>query len=278
MQKLFSLLLIFMLADAASAANDPHSYAEPDRFLVRHVALDLSADFTAHRLEGTAELTVERIDPAARELHLDTRDLEIRSIQLLDAAGQAQNLAFRFDPPDSHVASRLTIDLAPQKDEPKQQRLRIDYRTSTEASALQWLEPAQTFGPHPFMYSQGQAIHTRSWIPIQDTPAVRVRYTARIRTPREHALERLGQIPGRPHREEADLDAEHGGGALDVPYLRPGDGIVRIEHCGPQVDEIQVFLRCDVLLDSPIGHHALWRLVPAARPRSNARIDDSHVR
>ncbi len=185
MPRSFVLLLMLAFANLATAAHDPHSYAELDRFQVRHVALDLLADFTAHRLEGNVELTVERIDPAARELRLDTRDLEIHSVQLLDAKGQANDLAFRLDARDPILGSRLTIDLAPQDGAPALQRLRIEYRTSAEASALQWLEPAQTSGSHPFMYSQGQAIHARSWIPIQDTPAVRVRYTARIRTPSE---------------------------------------------------------------------------------------------
>jgi aminopeptidase N len=183
--RLFALLSMFAIVGSASAGQDPHSYAEPGRFLVRHVALDLRADFNAHRLEGAAELSVERVDPAARELRLDTRDLDIRSVQRLDAVGRAHNLDYRLDTRDPVLGSRLTIVLAPHENEPKLQRLRIAYRTSSEASALQWLEPAQTSGPHRYLYSQGQAIHARSWIPVQDTPAVRMTYEARIRTPPE---------------------------------------------------------------------------------------------
>jgi leukotriene-A4 hydrolase len=60
----YLLLATAVLAVNAHAA-DPHSYAETDKFVVRHVALDLRTDFEAHRLEGTAELTVEQVDPAA---------------------------------------------------------------------------------------------------------------------------------------------------------------------------------------------------------------------
>lgn len=182
------LVLLLMLAfsgTATAAGGDPHSYAQPGQFLVRHVALDLNADFTEHRLEGTAELTVERIDPQAKELYLDTRDLEIRSVQMIQASGQARILPFRLDAPDPVLGSRLTIGFTACCAMTDTLRLRIEYRTSARASALQWLEPAQTAGPHPYMYSQGQAIHARSWIPIQDSPAVRMSYTARIRTPPE---------------------------------------------------------------------------------------------
>jgi len=170
---------------AAAQAADPHSYAEPDKFLVHHVALDLRADFEAHRLDGTAELTVQQIDPYANELTLDSRDLEIRTVHLVEADGSTKVLAFRLADRDPILGSKLTIDF-PHCCEPTQtMQIRIAYRTSNEASALQWLAPEQTSGTHPFVYSQGQAIHTRSWIPLQDTPAVRVTYSARLQTPRD---------------------------------------------------------------------------------------------
>ena len=184
MKKLATILLwLAALAGTAHAATDPHSYAEPARFLVRHVALDLAADFAAHRLEGTAELTVEQVDPNADELNLDTRGLEISSIHLIEASGHAKVLAFKLAAPDPILGSKLTIQFPHCCAATQQMHIRIAYRTAADASALQWLDPAQTSGPHPYLYSQGQAIRTRSWIPIQDSPGIRLTYSARIRTP-----------------------------------------------------------------------------------------------
>lgn len=182
MKELLACIALWAIAASAYAA-DPHSYAETDKFLVRDVALDLRADFTAHRLEGTAELTVEQVDPNADELNLDTRDIEISTVHLIEASGRAKVLAFKLAPADPILGSKLTIQFPHCCAATQQMHIRISYRTSSEASALQWLQPAQTSGPHPFLYSQGQSIHTRSWIPLQDTPGVRVTYSARIRTP-----------------------------------------------------------------------------------------------
>ena len=177
------ILLTTTLLAATAHAADPHSYAETDKFIVRHVALDLRTDFEAHRLEGTAELTVEQVDPAADRLTLDTRDLEIGTVQLVEASGRTKTLAFKLAEPDTILGSKLTIEFPHCCAATAQMNVRIAYRTSSEASALQWLEPAQTYGSKPYLYSQGQAIHTRSWIPLQDTPSVRLTYDARIRTP-----------------------------------------------------------------------------------------------
>ncbi len=183
MNGFLAMLAMCALPAMAFGAADPHSYAEPERFLVRHVDLDLRADFEAHRLEGTADLVVEQMDPAAEALTLDTRDLEISTVHLIEMSGRARVLAFRLGERDPILGSKLTIEFPHCCAATSRMRIRIAYRTSNAASALQWLEPAQTSGPHPYLYSQGQAIHTRSWIPIQDSPGIRLTYSARIVTP-----------------------------------------------------------------------------------------------
>src|SRR5688572_15977046 len=106
-----ALILVTTAAVTSMAhAADPHSYAETDKFVVRHVALDLGTDFEAHRLAGTAELTVEQLDPAADRLVLDTRDLEISAVHLIEMSGRARVLAFKLAEPDPVLGSKLTIE------------------------------------------------------------------------------------------------------------------------------------------------------------------------
>jgi aminopeptidase N len=60
----------------------------------------------------------------------------------------------------------------------------VEYRTGPEAAALQWLEPAQTTsGRLPFLFTQSEAIHARSWIPCIDSPGARVTYDATVHVP-----------------------------------------------------------------------------------------------
>ncbi len=64
-------------ADAPVRSHDEHSYAEPDKVVVRDLGLDLRIDFAQKQLRGTADLALEWKDPQHRELQLDTRDLAI---------------------------------------------------------------------------------------------------------------------------------------------------------------------------------------------------------
>ncbi|MBM3989425.1 MAG: M1 family metallopeptidase [Planctomycetes bacterium] len=159
---------------ARAIARDPHSHAEPERVRVKHVALDLTLDFGARRAEGTARLELERRDAAA-PLVLDAVALDITAV--MGSSGGARR--FKVGEADPTRGSRLEIELSP-----RDTAVIVHYRTTEGAQAMQWLEPEQTAGgKQPFLFTQGQSILTRSWIPLQDSPGVRVTYEATIRAP-----------------------------------------------------------------------------------------------
>ncbi len=181
-KKIFIAGLIALATAAGTALaageRDKHSYAEPEKISTKHLALDLSVDFDKRELAGTATLQLERKQPTDTLL-LDTRDLRIAKVE----AGRGNSLAavpFELKPADKILGSALAIKLPADAD-----TVRVHYASSPQASGLQWLTPAMTAGKkHPFMFSQAQAIHARSFIPLQDTPQVRLTYSATVRTPK----------------------------------------------------------------------------------------------
>ncbi|HST27336.1 MAG TPA: M1 family metallopeptidase [Rudaea sp.] len=169
------------VAQGVFAETDPHSHAQPNTVRVTSLALDLSVSFDKRELAGSVTLDLDWHDKAARELVLDTNDLAIEKVEVADKAGHWSPAKFSLDKADPALGSALRIAASPQNPE-----VRITYTTSPNAFGLQWLDPAQTAGnKHPFMFSQSESIAARSWVPLQDTPAVRFTYTAHIRVPKE---------------------------------------------------------------------------------------------
>jgi aminopeptidase N len=163
------------MTDTIPADRDIHSYARPWEARVTHIALDLTADFDARTLAGSATLDVERA-AGAREIVLDTKGLTVEGV----TAGDGSALKFSAGAADPILGQPLTVEL------PSSGPIVVAYRTSPDAAALQWLAPSQTAGKkQPYLYSQGQAILTRTWIPTQDSPGVRQTYEARITVPRD---------------------------------------------------------------------------------------------
>ena len=156
-------------------AQDPHSFARPDEARVTDVALDLTADFSAHTLRGTATLTLVVCARCARGRVRHKRvDDRVR-----ERSEPARRLTFRLGPADPLLGQALTVSLGPAS-----QTITVHYTTSPDAGALQWLSPAQTAGHvHPYLFSQGESIYTRTWIPTQDSPGIRQTYRARIVVP-----------------------------------------------------------------------------------------------
>lgn len=161
---------------ADSRSHDESSYAEPDKVVVKDLALDLKLDFDSKQIGGTATYTLEWKDKAARQLVLDTRELTVEKVEAIAADGKTAALPFVLAPADKVFGSKLSIETP---DQPA--KVVITYHTAPTASGLQWLEPSMTEGKKlPFMFSQSQAIHARSWVPLQDTPSVRFTYSAHV--------------------------------------------------------------------------------------------------
>jgi leukotriene-A4 hydrolase len=156
---------------ATADAVDPHTHARPLEARVIHVALDLAVDFDARRVGGTATLDIRR-KADAKEIVLDDNGLEIESIA--DQAGKP--LDYKVGPRDPNDGSALAISLRPDTS-----RLVIKYKSAPDSDSLQWLTPQQTAGKkYPFLFSQGESIFNRSWIPTQDSPGIRQSWEARI--------------------------------------------------------------------------------------------------
>ena len=172
----------------SAQAIDEESWAEPQKARVTHVALDLDLDFARQRVAGTATLDV-MAKPGVSEIVLDDRGLQISSIT--DGAGRMLEWSVGAAA-EGEKGAPLTIGLDGAR------KVQISYAAS-EADALQWLDPEQTAGgQHPFLFSQGQAILNRTWIPTQDSPGIRQTWEARITAPKPLDVVMSGVRQGEP--------------------------------------------------------------------------------
>jgi len=168
--------LVKRLTDLDS--NDRYSHSEPDLVCVKHLDLDLTVLFDQRILTGTVDLTLDRW--FCGDLVLDTRNLTIHSAEYSVDRQEFRQAPFELGNYNPILGAALRIRI------PKKSIVvRVRYSTTPEASGLQWLEPTQTAGgQQPFLYTQSEATHARSWIPLQDTPRVRATYNAFIRRPK----------------------------------------------------------------------------------------------
>ena len=190
------------------SAHDYFSFANTDQFVTRHVELDLDVDFKTEQLRGSVVLYMTTLDESADEVILDTRDISIGRVSFRIENGEDQPASYELGAADRVLGTPLKISVPSEVDTSSEFSLRVEYVTSPAASALQWLPAELTAGgDHPMMFSQSQAIHARSWIPLQDSPAVRVTYDAVIRTPPELlAVMSANNDPLTPRRGEYRFD------------------------------------------------------------------------
>ncbi len=174
-------LLLTLLACLKSEPIPPpalvdYSYANPTEVAVTHMDLDLEVDFERRVISGTASLKLEN-RTRSPVVHLDTWALRVHEVTL-DGGAQA-----RWTLGEERALVGRPLSVAITRDT---RRVTVRYETiaDSEGGAAQWLAPAQTAGRNrPYVYTQSQSIHARSWVPCQDTPSIRFTYSARVRVP-----------------------------------------------------------------------------------------------
>jgi len=157
--------------------KDYHSYANVDEVIITHTDLTFAINFDDNTIDGSNKISYKRIKDGAKTIVLDSRNLTIHGITSVAKDGNSLPLNWKFGQTDPALGKAIIIDL-PKGDD---SQIVVNYKTSPKATGLQWLKPEQTSDKkHPFLYSQSQAIHARSWIPLQDSPQVRHTYSATV--------------------------------------------------------------------------------------------------
>jgi len=139
--------------------------------------LDIKVDFDTQTISGKASWTIENTSKGT-EIIFDENTLNITKVTLGDDEKETQ---FKLGDSVEFHGKPLHITI-----EPDTTKVNIYYNTTKDGVALQWLKPEQTADKkHPFVFSQGESIWSRTWIPCQDSPGVRFTYTAKVTVPKE---------------------------------------------------------------------------------------------
>lgn len=151
-----------MTAAAAPPYRDPSSLSNPDEARVTHLSWDAVVDFDKQRFFANARYDVKLLAGSFPTLRLDTSGLDVQRVTV-DGAPATFSMSVP-DPTRPHLGSRLEIDLRGSgggaainsgvDDSDRAISVSVQYATSPNASAAQWLPPSQTAGKkHPYVFS-----------------------------------------------------------------------------------------------------------------------------
>lgn len=155
---------------------DQHSNANVSEIRTTHLHLDLSVDFESKMLVGSVTHTVDN-SAGVEHMIFDSHSLLIEKVEL----DNGEETAFELGEFDELLGESLTVTVLPGT-----KSVTIFYSTASDSKALQWLSPQQTAGKlQPYLFTQGEAVLTRTWIPCQDTPGNRITYSADVTVPNQ---------------------------------------------------------------------------------------------
>lgn len=158
--------------------RDAHSYSNISEIKTKHLHLDLEVNFENKSIYGIARH--EMLNKGTDTAIFDIKGLEINRVTIGEK-GKEENTDYVIGLEDEILGAPLSVKINRNTT-----FVNIYYKTTENSSALDWLNPKLTAGKkHPYLYTQGQAILTRTWIPSQDSPSNRITYSADVKVPKE---------------------------------------------------------------------------------------------
>ena len=160
-----------------AVVTDEHTFSKPELAVVKHLDLDIKVDFDTQTISGKASWQIDNVSKG-NEIIFDENTLNITKVTLGD---EEKETKFKLGTAVELHGKPLHITI-----EPNTTKVNIYYSTTKEAIALQWLNPQQTADKKkPFLFSQGESIWSRTWIPCQDSPGIRFTYNAKVTVPKD---------------------------------------------------------------------------------------------
>ncbi|RUS20447.1 peptidase family M1-domain-containing protein [Endogone sp. FLAS-F59071] len=160
--------------------REPNTLSNHNSVSTTHLHLDLAIDFARKILSGHVVLSLITLVENVDRVVLDTSYVDVYAVE-------KEGEKLKFDIADRHQAfgSALTINLPePIVAAGTKFNIKVLYATTEQCTAIQFLEPSQTVGKkHPYLFSQCETIHARSFVPCQDTPSIKLTYSAHIHSP-----------------------------------------------------------------------------------------------
>jgi leukotriene-A4 hydrolase len=140
-----------------------------------------SKHLSQYRIIGEVKIQFKAINDVDKII-LDTKGISIKSV----TDNNWENIPFILDESQKIEALGIPLVITPKIQLKKDNSITIiiQYITSENSESIHWLDAEYTLGKkHPYMYTQGYAILTRTILPCQDTPEVKARVKGRITVP-----------------------------------------------------------------------------------------------
>ncbi|CAM0136731.1 Leucyl aminopeptidase yscIV [Umbelopsis sp. WA50703] len=168
--------------------REPNTLSNIDQVKTTHLHLDWTISFDKNILSGHAILDLITLVDQVEKVVLDTSFLDVTK-----ATFDGKDAKFSMGDRQGTFGSALTVTLPTAIEKAGTSfKLRVDYSTTEKCTAIQYLKPSQTEGKkHPYLFSQCEPIHARALTPCQDSPSIKLTYSANVTSPLQVVMSAL---------------------------------------------------------------------------------------